>query len=108
MPLITSRHPSTVSHHPGRNLSMADDERDALRTIEQNLIRTDPGFAARMRSPQAAAPRFPWIFALCAFCYVVIPIEALLSGWRSAVLTLDLIAAAMAIIMIRRSRNRGA
>ena len=85
---------------------MADDERLALRSIEENLIRTDPAFAARMSAPFGAAPAFPWVSALCFLSYIVVPVEALLFGWRTALITLDLIAVIMMMILVRRRRKR--
>ncbi|AGZ41135.1 DUF3040 domain-containing protein [Actinoplanes friuliensis] len=84
---------------------MGDDERLTLRAIEQNLIRTDPEFAARMRAPALDSPRFPWVTALCILTYIFVPIQALLFGWVSAVITLDVVAVVLAGILIRRRRR---
>jgi hypothetical protein len=83
-----------------------DDMRRALRAIERNLTDADPAFAARMRAPNAAAPSFPVLPVLGALAYIVIPIEALLFGLVSAVVTLNLVAGTVAILMIRRRRSR--
>jgi hypothetical protein len=87
-------------------MSMTENERSALRAIEQNLVQTDPAFAARMGTPTATARPFPALFVLCAVTYICVPLQALLFGWRSAVVTLCLVAAVVAIVLIRRRRRR--
>jgi hypothetical protein len=87
-------------------MSMTKNERSALRAIEQNLIHTDPAFAARMGTPDATARPFPVLSVPCATTYICVPLEAVLFGWRSAVITLYLVAVTIAIVLVRRSRGR--
>jgi hypothetical protein len=79
-----------------------DEQRRALHAIERNLTHADPAFAARMRAANPGGSGFPVMPALCALTYILVPIQALLFGWLSAVVTLDVIAAAVAIVLIRR------
>jgi hypothetical protein len=83
-----------------------DDERVALRAIEYNLVHSDPAFAARMRSPETADRPFPFLSALCVVAFICVPIEALLFGRLSGVVTLDLVAVAAAIVLFRRRGGR--
>jgi DUF3040 family protein len=87
-------------------MSMTENERSALRAIEQNLMHTDPAFAARMRRADAATRPFPVLSVLCAVAYICAPLEALLFGWHSAVVTLCLVAVAVTVVLIGRRRNR--
>jgi hypothetical protein len=88
-------------------MSMTENERSALRAIEQNLMHTDPAFAARMRTTDATARPFPVLSVLCAVTYICVPLEALLFGWHRAVVTLCLVAVVGAVVGIglRRSRS---
>jgi hypothetical protein len=83
-------------------MSMTENERSALRAIEQNLMQTDPAFAARMRTADVTTRPFPALFMLCVITYICVPLEALLFGWHSAVITLCLVAVVVAIVVIRR------
>jgi hypothetical protein len=85
---------------------MTENERSALRAIEQNLMYTDPAFAARMRTADATARPFPALSVLCAVTYICVPLEALLFGWHSAVVTLGLIAVIVTTVLIGRRRRR--
>jgi DUF3040 family protein len=87
-------------------MSMTEDERSALRAIEQNLVHTDPAFAGRMGTPDATSRPFPVLSVLCATTGICVPLEALLFGWHSAVITLSLVAVTMAIVLIRRRGRR--
>jgi hypothetical protein len=88
-------------------MAMTENERSALRAIEQNLMHTDPAFAARMRAADAPARPFPVLSVLCAVAYICVPLEALLFGWRSAVVTLCLFGTAVAAVLIGRRRRPG-
>ncbi len=85
---------------------MTENERSALRAIERNLMHTDPAFAARMRTAEATDRPFPILSVLCAATYICVPLEALLFGLRSAVITLCLVTAVVATVLIGRRRFR--
>ncbi len=85
---------------------MTEYERSALRAIEQDLIDSDPAFAARMTAPDPAARPFPVLSALCALTYVCLPLEALLFGWSTALSTLGLVAVIVVTVLIRRCYRR--
>ncbi len=85
---------------------MTEDERSALRAIEQDLVRTDPAFAARMGAPEAATCTFPVMSVLCALTYICAPLQALLFGWHSALITIDVIAVIVALTLLQRRSRR--
>jgi hypothetical protein len=84
-------------------MTMTEYERNALRAIEQELIDSDPAFARRMtvRDPAARQP-FPVLSALGALTYILLPIEALLFGWRGALATLAVVALITASVLAGR------
>jgi hypothetical protein len=82
-----------------------EQDRRALAGIEQALARQDPRFAQRMRTRGEDRP-FPTVLALCASLYILLPMVMLLVGWIAAVVTLDLFATAIAVVLIRRRRRR--
>jgi hypothetical protein len=74
-----------------------DHEARALHNIEQHLTDEDPEFATRMRGPETGPRPFPTVFALCVLLYICLPIEALLFGWISALVTLAVVTGAVII-----------
>ena len=54
--------------------------------------------------PVAERP-FPTIAVLCAGLFISVPLVMLLFGWPGVVIILDLFAAAVAVILIRRRRS---
>jgi hypothetical protein len=87
-------------------MSMTENERSALRAIEQNLMHTDPAFAARMRTADTTSRPGPVLSVLCAVTYICVPLEALLFGRYSAIVTLCLVAIAVTVVLIGRRRIR--
>ena len=69
-----------------------DDERRILADLEQQF--------------QVAERPFPAIPVLCAGLFICVPLVMLLFGWPGVVIVLDLFAAAVAVVLIRRRRSR--
>ncbi|GIF07395.1 DUF3040 domain-containing protein [Actinoplanes siamensis] len=84
-----------------------DNERRALADLERHLEH-DPDFTARMNDLAGipAEPAFPIVPVLCALLFIAIPLTMLLFGWPGVVVVLDLFAAAVAVVLIRRRANR--
>ena len=55
--------------------------------------------------PVAERP-FPTIAVLCAGLFICLPLVTLLFGWPGLVLVLDVFAATVAVVLIRRGRSR--
>jgi hypothetical protein len=84
---------------------MLDEQnRRALAQIEQGLARQDPHFAVRMRTQGEDRP-FPTVLALCVSLYISLPMVTLLFGWIAGVVTLDLFALLLAVVLVRRRRR---
>jgi hypothetical protein len=81
-----------------------EQERRTLQEIERGLSRQDPSFAARMREGEER--RFPTVLALSVSLFILLPTVALLFGWVAAVVTLDVFAAALAVVLYRHRRER--
>jgi len=82
-----------------------EQERRALEQIEQGLSRQDPAFAARMGRP-GDDRRFPTILALCVSLYIALPMATMLFGWVAAVITFDVFAVILAVVLARRDVGR--
>jgi hypothetical protein len=80
-------------------LSPAD--RRQLRKIETQLAAQDPGFAARMRTPERLPP-FPIVTFLCFGFYVVWPFIALLAGPTAALIAVPAFGTLVAALVVRR------
>ena len=85
------------------------DERDrrVLAEIERGLSRQDPGLAALMRAQGEDRPT-PTDLALCVCLYVSLPMMMLLFGWIAALVTFDVFAVAIAVVLVRRRLRRTA
>ncbi|MFC7529895.1 DUF3040 domain-containing protein [Actinoplanes sp. GCM10030250] len=81
-----------------------DKERRILAALERDLTHGDPGFAARMAGSGEERP-FPAVSALCVLLFLAFPLVMLLFGWRGMVITLDVFAVALAVVLIRRRRR---
>jgi len=83
------------------------DERDRRRLaeIESGLSRQDPAFAARMSAGGEDRPA-PTVLALCISLYILLPMVMLLFGWVAAVVTLDVFAVVIAVVLARRRSSR--
>ncbi|GAA2896150.1 hypothetical protein Acy02nite_61690 [Actinoplanes cyaneus] len=88
---------------------MNDHERRALADLERHL-QHDAEFAARMSTfagvPAAAEQASPAVPVLCALLFIAVPLVMLLFGWVGVLIVLDLFAAAVAVILIRRRAAR--
>jgi hypothetical protein len=84
-------------------LSPAD--RSRLREIEAQLTAHDPGFVARMRTPEHLPP-FPIVTVLCVGFYVAWPFVALLAGPTAALVAGLVFAAAVVAVAVARRRSR--
>ncbi|BCY07421.1 DUF3040 domain-containing protein [Actinoplanes sp. L3-i22] len=84
-----------------------DNERRALADLERHL-QHDPDFTARMDGLAGvpAEPPSPAVPVLCALLFITIPLVMLLFGWVGVLIALDLFAAAVALILIRRRTHR--
>jgi hypothetical protein len=80
-------------------------DRRVLAQIERGLSRQDPALAARMRGQRENRP-FPTIFVLCVVLYVLLPMLTMLLGWIAALVTFDVFAVVIALVLARRSRKR--
>ncbi|BCJ46206.1 hypothetical protein GCM10010168_51550 [Actinoplanes ianthinogenes] len=80
-----------------------DYERRALAELERNL-NGDSEFASRMAGLAGVppAPTFPAVPVLCALLFILVPVVMLLFGWPGVLIVLDLFAAAIAVVLIRR------
>ncbi|GAA2701697.1 DUF3040 domain-containing protein [Actinoplanes palleronii] len=80
-----------------------DYERRCLAELEYQL-RSDSAFAARMAGPVPARPEpaSPAVPILCALLFILVPLVMLLFGWPGVLILLDLFAAAIAVILLRR------
>ncbi|WP_328469354.1 dolichyl-diphosphooligosaccharide--protein glycosyltransferase subunit 2 [Actinoplanes sp. NBC_00393] len=68
-----------------------DDERRILADLERDF-----------QEPEERP--FPTISVLCVGLFIAFPIVMLLFGWPGLIITLDLFAAAVAIVLLRRRR----
>ncbi|GIF12756.1 DUF3040 domain-containing protein [Actinoplanes teichomyceticus] len=80
-----------------------DHERRTLAELEHHL-QGDADFVARMAAPAGGGsePVFPAVPVLCALLFILVPLVMLLFGWPGVLVVVDLFAAAMAIVMLRR------
>jgi hypothetical protein len=80
-----------------------DHERRALAELERHLS-GDAEFAARMAGVADAppAPAFPAVPVLCALLFILAPVVMLMFGWAGVLIIVDLFAAAVAVVLIRR------
>ncbi|WIM98701.1 DUF3040 domain-containing protein [Actinoplanes oblitus] len=83
-----------------------DHERRALAELERSL-KGDSDFAARMAglADVPAPPPFPAVPVLCALLFILVPLVMLLFGWAGVLIVLDLFAAAVAVVLIRRRNS---
>ena len=76
-------------------------EARALDDIEQRLRTSDPAFARRM-----TARPFPAVSVLCVAVFLALPFVALLRGPRAALVTADVAAIVVTVILIRRQMRK--
>ncbi|GAA4601598.1 hypothetical protein BJY16_003943 [Actinoplanes octamycinicus] len=83
-----------------------DYERRALADLERSL-KGDSEFAARMAglADVPPAPAFPAVPILCALLFILVPLVMLLFGWAGVLIVLDVFAAAIAVVLIRRRNH---
>lgn len=93
-----------VGTGPGWGWGELLDEQDrrALAEIEQRLSGQDPQFPTRRQDTAGRDNPVPTVLALCASLYVLLPMVSLLFGWGAVVITFDLFAVALAIVLARR------
>ncbi|MEV0901357.1 DUF3040 domain-containing protein [Actinoplanes sp. NPDC049802] len=82
---------------------LSDDDRRTLADLETQL-RADPEFAARMAAP-ASEVRFPIVATLCVGLFILVPPVMLLFGWPGLIITVDVFASVIAVILIARHRR---
>ncbi len=88
--------------------TMNDRERRSLADLERHL-QHDPDFAARMDTlagvpaPEPASPVVP---ILSALLFIAVPLVMMFFGWAGVVVLLDVFAATVAVILIRRRARR--
>jgi hypothetical protein len=82
-----------------------EQEQRALEEIEQGLSRQDPAFAVRMGRRREDRP-FPTVLALCVSLYIALPMVTMLFGWVAAVVTFDIFAVIVAVVLARRGIRR--
>jgi len=84
-----------------------EQDRRVLAEIERALSRQDPALAARMRAQGEDRP-FPTVLALCILLYVMLPMVMLMFGWIAALVTFDVFAVTVAVVLAwRRLRRAG-
>ncbi|MEU4426388.1 DUF3040 domain-containing protein [Actinoplanes sp. NPDC024001] len=76
-------------------------EARAIEEIEQRLRRSDPAFAQRMSAWPGGRP-FPTVAVLCVATFLVLPFIALLGGPHAALVTADVVAITVVIVLVRR------
>lgn len=87
---------------------MNDQERRTLADLERHL-QHDPDFAARMDDLAGlprAEPAFPVLPVLSALAFIAVPLIMMFFGWPGVLMVLDLFAATIAVILIRRRATR--
>ncbi|MBO3741198.1 DUF3040 domain-containing protein [Actinoplanes flavus] len=82
---------------------LSDDDRRTLAELESEL-EADPEFAARMAAPEPEV-RFPIVFVLCVALFVLVPPVMLLFGWPGLIITADVFATVIAVVLIARHRR---
>jgi hypothetical protein len=80
---------------------ISNHDRDVLEKIEAELARSDPAFAARMRSERGPGD-LPAVFLLCVLFYFSVPVAALLFGWPGLIVAVAGIMAGVAAVTVRR------
>ncbi|MFI1994007.1 DUF3040 domain-containing protein [Actinoplanes sp. NPDC020271] len=88
---------------------MNDHERRALADLERHLEQQDSDFAARMNTLAGipvAEPASPAVPVLSALLFIAVPLVMLFFGWPGVLIVLDLFAAAVAVVLIRRRALR--
>lgn len=70
-----------------------DDERRILAELERDL-----------QEPEERP--FPTIAVLCVLLFLAFPLVMLLFGWPGLIITVDLFAVAVAIVLVHRHRRR--
>ena len=84
---------------------LEEKDRRALDAMEQHLRAADPAFVARMTAGPAGRP-FPTIAVLCAVVFLSLPFVGLFLGPTAALVTADVAAIAVVVILARRHRRQ--
>jgi hypothetical protein len=80
---------------------LEEKDRRVLADIEQRLCAADPDFARRMRAPDRPFPAVP---VLCVAGFLTLPFIGLFLGPRAVLLAINVIAAAVMIVLMFRIR----